>query len=128
MTESEKNGCPRGSKLGKIAAVKDEVSNFQSAVNGAVVDHVSVLCLEPEVEAVTRRREVLKLDFRVFFQDFKYFNLIAFLLKISSLSIKEESGPLELYLGRRYDIEPAMLLNCNDKFNYVTHSFSPSDI
>lgn len=54
--------------------------------------------------------------------------MIAFLLKISSLSIKEESGPLELYLGRRYDIEPAMLLNCNDKFNYVMHSFSPSDI
>lgn len=75
-----------------------------------------------------KRREVLKLDFRVLFQDFKYFNLIAFLLKISSLSIKEESGPLELYLGRRYDIEPAMLLNCNNKFNYVTHSSSPSDI
>lgn len=68
MTESEKNGCLRGSKLEKIAAVKDKVSNFQSAVNGAVVDHVSVLCLEPEVEAVRRRREVLKLDFRVFFK------------------------------------------------------------
>lgn len=49
-------------ETGKIAAVKDKVSNFQSAVNGAVVDHVSVLCLGPEVEAVRRRREVLKLD------------------------------------------------------------------
>ena len=96
-------------ETGKIATVKDKVSNFQSAVNGAVVDHVSVLCLGPEVEAVRRRREVLKLDVWVFFKDFKYFNLIAFLLKISSLSIKEESGPLELHLGRRYEFEPAML-------------------
>lgn len=47
----------------KITAAKDKVCNFQSAVNGAVVDHVSVLCRGPKVEAVRRLSEILKVDF-----------------------------------------------------------------